>query len=173
MNLSDKLRSLRLQKKLSATFVAKQLGIAKSTLSNYEKGIRAPKGEMLSKFARLYNTSLDDLFNMEKTAGCENFHTYLIANNHLIPILSTIVSNEPLICEKYIIGYTDLSSEYIGKGDYFGLYVKDDSMNNKRICEGDIVIVRKQNHVQNGEIGVVLIEGQEASIKKFLRQTKP
>ncbi len=166
MGLSEKLKQLRSQNRMTATFVSNQLGIAKSTLSNYENGARTPKAEMLGKFAEFYKTSLDYLFDVKKTTRDNVTYIRHVAENIIIPILGVIESEDQLSSNENIIGYADLTSEYKGKGDYFALYVKGDSMNNSRICEGDIVIVRKQTAVENGEIAVVLTEGEEATVKK-------
>ena len=54
----------------------------------------------------------------------------------------------------------------VNKGDYFALSIKGDSME-PRITEGDVVIVRKQEIVENGELAVVLVNGNDATVKKF------
>lgn len=166
MNVSEKLKKLRHQQKMTATYVSTQLGIAKSTLSNYENGTRTPKAQILSRFAEFYNTSLDYLFDVDKSTYGNIAYNRAVNENTSIPILGAINSTEPLISAENTIGYTDLGCEYKGKGEYFALYVRGDSMNNSRICEGDIVIVRKQSKVETGEIAVVLIEGEDATVKK-------
>jgi len=54
-------------------------------------------------------------------------------------------------------------------GEYFALRVKGDSMTAARIYEGDILVVRRQDYVENGQIAVVLVNGYEATVKKFYR----
>ena len=65
MSLAKKLKELRHQNNMTATYVSSQLGIAKSTLSNYENGVRTPKAEMLGKFAEFYNTTMDYMFGFD------------------------------------------------------------------------------------------------------------
>ena len=50
-------------------------------------------------------------------------------------------------------------------GDYFALEIKGDSMEPK-MSKGDIVIVKQQNTVENGQIAIVLVNGDEATVKK-------
>jgi len=166
MSLSEKLRELRHQSKLTATYVSSQLGIAKSTLSNYESGSRTPKAEMLGKFAAFYNTTMDYLFGLDaksnsQTCGVNRFNGVSIA------IFGSITDTDGVGPDENIIGYTDLGSEYIGKGDFFAFYIADDSLSNMRICEGDIAIVRRQDCVENGEVAVALPEGEYATVKKI------
>lgn len=54
------------------------------------------------------------------------------------------------------------------QGEYFGLKIKGDSMQ-PRIMEGDVVIVRKQSEVDNGNTAVILINGDDATVKKFYK----
>jgi len=151
---------------MTATFVSTQLNIAKSTLSNYENGIRTPGIEILKKLSKLYNTTIDGILDIPKI-NFENI-SYIrpISEPTIIPIYSSINTGKNIFSEENIIGYTDLGSEYNDNGFYFALYVTDDSMNNNRICEGDIIIVRKQTALHNGEVAVVLIEGEAVTIKK-------
>ena len=55
-------------------------------------------------------------------------------------------------------------------GEYFSLRVKGDSMNAAHIFEGNLLIVRKQDIVENGEIAVVMIDDNDATVKRFHRQ---
>lgn len=84
-----------------------------------------------------------------------------------IPIFGAIAAGLPIYADEQIEGYTftDLNSG----ADYFGLRVKGDSMNAARICDEDIIIVRKQSCVENGQIAVVLVDGENATVKKFYR----
>ena len=58
---------------------------------------------------------------------------------------------------------TDLN----GGQEYFALRVKGDSMNAARICDGDLIIVCKQDVVENGQIAVVMVDGDDATVKRF------
>ena len=84
---------------------------------------------------------------------------------HRIPILGTISAGMPLYAEQNIEGYTytDLNSN----GEYFALRVRGDSMNAARIYEGDILVIRKQDVVEDGDIAVVLVDDMEATVKRF------
>ena len=86
---------------------------------------------------------------------------------HRIPILGRISAGLPLYAEQHIEGYT--YTELNHGGEYFALRVYGDSMTAARINEGDILIVRRQDIVENGEIAVVLVNGDEATVKRFHR----
>jgi len=84
-----------------------------------------------------------------------------------IPILGKISAGLPLYAEEQIEGYTYTNLN--GGAEYFGLRVKGDSMNAARICDGDVIIVRKQPCVENGQIAVVMVDGENATVKKFFQ----
>lgn len=82
-----------------------------------------------------------------------------------IPILGRVVAGAPLEAVENLLGYEEISVNTARGGEFFALQVKGDSMA-PRICEGDTVIVKKQNVVENGDIAIVLVNGEEATIKK-------
>ena len=85
-----------------------------------------------------------------------------------IPILGRVAAGIPIYAEQNIEGYTYAQLPEGGK--YFGLRVKGDSMTAAKIFDGDIIIVREQQIVENGEIAVVAVNGDEATVKKFYRE---
>lgn len=86
---------------------------------------------------------------------------------HKIPVLGRISAGMPLYAEEHIEGY--VYTELNGGNEYFGLRVVGDSMNAARICENDIIIVRRQEQVEDGEIAVVLVGDNDATVKRFHR----
>lgn len=87
---------------------------------------------------------------------------------HKIPVLGRISAGMPLYAEEHIEGY--VYTELNGGNEYFGLRVVGDSMNAARICEGDIIIVRQQEQVEDGEIAVVMAGDEDATVKRFHRE---
>ncbi len=83
-----------------------------------------------------------------------------------IPVVGTVAAGEPILAEQNIIDYEELPAEEFKDGDYFGLKIKGDSML-PRILERDVVIVRQQNDCDNGQVAVVLINGDEATVKQI------
>ena len=83
-----------------------------------------------------------------------------------IPVLGFVRAGYPMDAVENIIDYEEISEETARSGEYFALKIKGDSMEPK-ISEGDVVIVRKQSTVENGEVAVVLINGNDATVKKF------
>ena len=82
-----------------------------------------------------------------------------------IPILGYISAGLPLYAEQHIEGYT--YTDLNGGAEYFALRVKGDSMNALGINEGYLLIVRRQEEVENGEIAVVMVGEEDATVKRF------
>jgi repressor LexA len=87
-----------------------------------------------------------------------------------IPVVGKISAGRPILAEENFQGYEFAPSTNIKKGyEYFYLRVSGDSMNIK-FDDGDSVLVQKQENLENGEIGVVRVNGYDATVKKFKRQ---
>ena len=82
-----------------------------------------------------------------------------------IPVLGKVVAGIPLDAIEDIIDYEEIPHSMAKSGEFFALQIKGDSME-PRIKEGDVVIVRKQPDVESGEVAIVLVNGDEATIKK-------
>lgn len=82
-----------------------------------------------------------------------------------IPVLGVVQAGLPIEAIENIIDYEEITEEMAHRGEYFGLQIRGDSMEPK-FSEGDVVIVRKQPDVENGEIAIVMVNGDEATIKK-------
>ena len=111
---------------------------------------------------KLTEKAQSDIDEILKKNGIEKY-----TPTHLIPILGRVAAGLPMYAEQNIDGYTYAQLPQGGK--YFGLRVKGDSMTAARIFDGDIIIVREQEIVENGEIAVVAVNGDDATVKKFYR----
>jgi repressor LexA len=88
-----------------------------------------------------------------------------------VPILGRIAAGAPLLAEENREGTVPLDPGWLGpRGeDVFALRVRGESMINAHIVEGDLVLVRRQDHAQPGEIVAALVDG-EATVKRFGRE---
>ena len=86
----------------------------------------------------------------------------------LIPVLGVVRAGLPMDAVENIVEYEEIREEMARTGAFFALQIKGDSMA-PRIKEGDIVIVRKQPDVESGEIAVILVNGDEATVKQVQR----
>ena len=126
-------------------------------ISKWENGFQTPVIYTISCLAKLFDVSIDYL------NGSSDINRYI-----KIPVLGYVRAGVPMEAIENILDYEEISQEMARRGEYFALSIKGDSMEPK-ISEGDVVIVRKQETVENGELAVVLINGNDATVKKFYR----
>lgn len=150
--LGKQLKTLREQRRLSQAKLADEIGLSASTIGMYETGERSPNYETLEIIADYFNVNIDYLLSgkMDPTR---------------IPVLGRVVAGIPIEAIEDIIDYEEVPS-YMNDSEYFALQIKGNSMEPK-FSEGDVVIVRKQNDVDNGDIAIVLVNGNEATVKKI------
>jgi len=172
LSFGKRLRKLREEKELSQLELAKNLDIANSTLSLYESGKREPDFATLQKIASFFKCSADYLLsrtdNPDPLLDTPTLppNAYPVGEMVKIPVLGVIRCGEPIYAEQNIIGWENVPAEEVKGGEYFYLEVTGDSMTGSRIYPGDRVLVRRQPEIENGEIAVVLIEGEEATLKR-------
>lgn len=167
MDFGSRLRLLRKEAALTQSELAKVLDVAESAVSMWELGKRRPDYEMLEAIADYFNVDMNYLLGQSDVRnqfrldfGFDNI--LFVPNSSSIPILGTIACGDPILAEENIEGEVDLP-EYIHAD--FALRCKGDSMINARIHDGDIVYIRQQPTVNNGEIAAVLID-DEATLKR-------
>lgn len=157
----NRLRQLRKEDNLTQKDLAAKLGLAFSTISMYERGIREPDFETTEAIADYFNVSMDFLLGKsQNTAPMGNIIP--IPQLNRIPLLGTIACGTPILATENLDGEVSIPDDI--KAD-FALRCSGDSMIDARILDGDIVYIRQQPTVNNGEIAAVLI-GDEATLKK-------
>ncbi|MFE7740827.1 transcriptional repressor LexA [Nocardia sp. NPDC057455] len=86
-----------------------------------------------------------------------------------VPVVGDIAAGAPILAEEHAEDTMMLPRELVGRGTVFGLRVRGDSMIDAAICDGDIVVVRKQHEAHSGEIVAAMIDG-EATVKVYRRR---
>ncbi|WP_067814370.1 transcriptional repressor LexA [Nocardia inohanensis] len=86
-----------------------------------------------------------------------------------VPVVGDIAAGVPILAEEHTDDVLSLPRELVGRGTVFGLRVRGDSMIDAAICDGDIVVVRKQNEAHSGEIVAAMLDG-EATVKVYRRR---
>lgn len=165
-----KLRELRNLEGWTQEEVAEKIGVSKQTYSHYENEKRKPGLDMIQKLADVYGVNLDAVF------GTDNKHIVnerpAIHNNpisfHKLPIVGQISCGNGIVAFEDIEGYENVPSSWVNGGEYFFLRAKGNSMINARIYEGDLLLIRRQDEVENGEIAAVCIDG-EAVLKRVYK----
>lgn len=154
--------------KKSPSAVALEIGIEKSTVTRWSKGSKPNKATQI-KIADYFGISVADLMlgdflQKEKPIPIfgDELNVLSMPSMSSIPLVGSIACGTPILAEENVEDVVDLP-EHI-KAD-FALRCKGDSMINARIYDGDIVYIRQQPTVEDGQIAAVLI-GEEATLKR-------
>ncbi len=153
-----KLKELRKQKGLTQDKLSKILGVSRTTISMWESESNQPDNDTLIKLANFFNVSTDYLIGREISTESRK--------GVKIPVYGRVAAGIPIDAIEDILDYEEITEEEARKGEYFALKIKGRSME-PRIYNGDVVIVRQQSVVDNGDIAIVLINGEEATCKKI------
>lgn len=162
MSFGAKLKKCRKDRSLSQKEFGQKIGVAESTVSLYESNKRFPDADTLKKISALFEVSLDYLLGNEPAKAAQPKTT---GRGVRIPVLGRVVAGIPIEAVEEILDYEEITPELAATGEFFALQVKGDSMLPK-LEEGDVVIVKKQADVETGDIAIVLVNGDEATIKQ-------
>jgi repressor LexA len=165
--LGDKLKQLRKSKNISQKKLGEILNLSQSAIGMIESNKNGASSEKLKEIADFFGVSVDFLLKDENNK--EEFETIDISTQFIpVPIVGIIRAGQPILAEDNIQGYMPvLKSSLKIDAEYFALKVKGDSMN-LEFNEGTTLIIEKTPCIENGEIGVIRIDGLEATVKKVV-----
>lgn len=162
MLIGERIKQRRKELGLSVDEVADKIGKNRATVYRYEsKDIEKLPLEVLEPLAKALDTTPAFLMGWEEPKDTAN-NIIPLPEMIKIPLIGTIACGMPILAEEHIDDYVNLPSHIHAD---FALVCKGDSMINARIFDGDLVYIRRQDMVGNGEIAAVLIEG-EATLKR-------
>jgi len=159
--LKDRLFLIRKEKGLTQAHMAKILNVSRQAYNHYETGQRIPPTDAITQLANYFNVSTDYLL------GADKQHKPKVRGIR-IPVLGEVQAGIPIEAIEDIIDYEEIDEQMAAQGDFFALQVRGDSMEPK-FSQGDVVIVRQQTTVDSGNIAIMLVNGDSATIKKFMR----
>ena len=142
--------------------VAKDTGISASTLTDWKYGRSTPKADKLRKIADYFDVNVNYFFEAEASRPSRR--------GMQIPIIGEIRAGSPIITDETLLGYevADVSDV----DDYFFLTIRGDSMKNIGMIDGSLVLFKKQQYAENGDIVACLVGGDSATVKRFLKDKK-
>ena len=159
--VGNRLKELRKQKKFTLEELATLIGTSKQTIQRYESGVisNIPR-EKVEALAAALGTSPISLMGWENAYS--QYENITPVSRTSLPILGEVACGEPIYANEEHESYVALGRRLDAS---FCLIAKGDSMTGARIYDGDIVFIRAQDTLNNGEIGVVIIN-DEATLKR-------
>lgn len=167
MPLCQTIRRLRESLGLSQDELAKRLGYrSRSTIAKIESGSNDIPQSKIAAFAAALETTPAHLLGLDEPAAradAQPAEPFVYTKR--VPLLGTIAAGSPLFADEQIEEYIEVSGNM--KAD-FCLRVQGDSMTGARIYDGDIVFIRRQSDVEDGEIAAVLVD-DSATLKRVYK----
>lgn len=147
----------------------KKTGLGKSAVSQYYSGKYEPKQKGIYLIANALDVNEAWLmgYDVPMERNQPNYPDNILKiETKKFPLLGTIAAGIPIFADEQFESYVEAGANI--QAD-FCLKVQGDSMVNARICDGDIVFIRKQPDVEDGQIAAVLIE-DEATLKRVYKK---
>lgn len=169
-DFSQRLKKAMLLRNIKASELSEKALIPKSAISQYLSGLYEAKQKSIFKLAEVLNVSEGWLMGLDVPMERRNEESNVFPITDVpkkVPVVGKISAGMPILAVENIEGYEYAPSSQIKEGyTYFYLKVQGDSMNLK-FNDGDIVLVQKQDTLENNEIGVILVNGFDATVKKY------
>lgn len=178
---ADRLKALRNMHHLTQDELSKITGVSRSAIGMYESGKRKPDYNQVEVFADFFNVDFNYILGQsDKTTvilpSTERFKGNPTPNPNVlkssadipvykIPVLGKVVAGIPLDAIENITDYIRVTNPAAADGSYYALHITGASME-PEMKDGDLVIVHKQGYFDNGDICIVLVNGNEATVKK-------
>ena len=165
MNVKDIIRNRRLELSLTMKEVAERVGVSEATVSRWESGdIENMRRDKIAALAKALQMPPAVIMGWDDAPIPSNPDIHPIGTQRF-PVLGSVACGKPIFMAEEKEVYVDATVAI--RAD-FVLIAKGDSMVGARINDGDIVFIRQQPEVENGEIAVVAID-DEATLKRFYR----
>ncbi len=186
VTIGDLIKKYRQENRLSMQEFADKSGLSKSYINMLEKNYNSsthkeiePTVKTIHAVAKAMGMSPSELFSKatnisiqltdedrEKIYGSGSLKREEESQGVRIPVLGRVVAGIPLEAIEEIEDYEEIPRKMAASGEFFALKIKGRSMEPK-LTEGDIVIVRKQEDVDSGDTAIVLVNGDEATVKQI------
>ena len=161
MTIGERIKFLREQRGWTQEELGKLIGVKNSAIHKYESGrVVNLKQTTIDKLARVFDVKTSYILGYESDPS-EHTSTW-------IPVLGRIPAGTPIEAIEEVVDREDIPSALARKGEHFGLRIVGDSMSPVYL-DGDTIIVRKQSDCESGEDCVVMINGDDATFKRVIK----
>ncbi|KHF30114.1 LexA repressor [Anoxybacillus sp. BCO1] len=157
--ISENIKRLMKERGWTQLKTSEMSGISKSTLSDYincKTLINPGNVEKLAKAFNVKKSDIDPSFNLEWDEKPNSINLTFTK----LPIVGSVSCGNGVLAYQDIEGYEEVPTSWLNGGEYFFVRAKGDSMINARIMDGDLLLIRRQEDVDSGEIAAVLIDDE-------------
>lgn len=165
MTMGERIKALRKRRGLTLEEVGKACGVSKTTVRKWEIGfIEAMRSDKLQALASVLDTDVDYLLDGTTTPVFYK-NVEPMPETKVVPILGDIACGQPILAEENFEGIAAIDGRVNAD---FALRCVGDSMINAHIFNGDLVFIKQQPEVDNGQIAAVAIDN-EATLKRVYK----
>lgn len=164
IDAGNRIRALREASKLTQEEVAQKIGVKRSTVARWENGTSSSKNG-LEKLAGLFNVTMDYI-----AKGVQPKKSPPNPDVVRVPVLGRVAAGIPIEAIQEVDDWEEIYHPGAGNDKFFGLRIHGASME-PRLREGDTVIVKKQDYFESGDVCIVLVNGNEATVKVVQKKT--
>lgn len=183
MTLGKWIKNYRIKHSLSMQDMADMCGFSKAYIGQLEKGVNPSTGKPISptiqafdKIAQAVGLDLDTFLkeldgNQLVTLmpdGSQEKSPSHHAKGVRIPVLGRVAAGIPIEAITDVDDWEEIPESMAKTGEYFALRITGNSME-PRMLDGDVVIVKRQSDVDNGDVAVVLVNGNDATVKQITK----
>lgn len=171
MRMSEKLVLLRAERDLTQQQLAKIAGVSDKAVSTWENDARSPKLNSIQRICDYFGLNFNSFIDESKDyADATRFPANVepLRWGKPVPLVGSIACGTPILAEENITDYVDVP-EHIQCD--FALKCQGNSMIDLGVKDGDVVYIRSQPEVHNGQVAAVIVDGMEseATLKKFFK----
>lgn len=141
---------------LTQSELAEKIGVSKAVISSWMTGARFPRMGGVEKLAAFFGVDKSELLEPKSTNG---------GNSRRVPVVGRVAAGIPIEAIQEITDWEEISEAMGDPRGYFALEVSGDSMY-PYIMDGSRVIVRKQSEAHNGQVAVVMVGREDATLKQ-------
>lgn len=153
---------------MPAQELANRSGVAKASISQYVNGSHKPSNISSGKMAPILDVNPLWLMGFDVPMKTTPADTPTIHKGISINVLGRVAAGIPVEAITDIIDTEEIPEEMAKTGEFFGLQIHGDSME-PRMYEGDVVIVRKQEDAESGDIVIAMVNGDDATCKRLMK----
>ena len=159
----NRVKNLRKEKGISQQELAQMLYVNQTAVSQWERGVTNPSTDTVIALANIFGVSVDYLLGNSDYPGAPT------PAGVQIPVLGNVQARLPISAVQDILDFEEITPELAATGEFFALRIKGKSME-PRMMEGDVVIIRQQDDADTGDTVVVLVNGDDATVKRLKKR---
>lgn len=157
---SKRLSEMMQRENINQVELSRIIGVSESTVGKWILCKSMPRMGIIQKLADHFHVGKS--YFLEETSKDSS----PTGRGVRIPVLGRVVAGIPIEAVEEILDYEEITPELAATGEFFALQVKGSSME-PTLRDGDVVIVKKQPTVDSGDIAIVLVNGNDATVKEI------